>query len=230
MIFKGRYCLITNTQKVDEVSLEYVEQAIENLALQDEGYVSLFPMQEKKKYEYLKVFKEKTERDVFVLETCLKTMEGMKTPRCRTKMKDTIMKAFFYFHSFQVVNDVGEWEDISPSEFELQINGKIIGNVNFDKIREGIIGLRQDPQGYVILSTNEAIEGSTFMQVAYPEPEYDDGRGYIIEFNKQYEGEYKIYRYRTKKQIETLNIIKDYFISRKISDIVMWEDVTAELM
>lgn len=229
MIFNGRYCLETNKCEVQEAEWQTVNEAIQDFKNQKEGYIVLVPIQDKKKYEYLKVYKEKELENTFILETSIEKDEELKTYRLKTKFGDTVTKLFSDFHSFQTLPNVTEWKDINPSNFELQINGDIISDFDLGKIEDSIVLLEDQPKGFVILSTIEPIQGSTFIQTAYPEGKYDDGNGYIIEINKEENGKWKFYRYRTINVMEVIRMFNDFYTSKKLPNIKNWEDITKEL-
>lgn len=84
-----------------------------------------------------------------------------------------------------------------------------------------------DVWDFMVLSPNEVVNGSTFIQVGAPKKITDFKM--VVELGIENPDRLELYRYYTADQNEVLQMLTDYFEKQVVPDYSKWEDISDEM-
>lgn len=104
-------------------------------------------------------------------------------------------------------------------------------NIDREVIEDEVLELEDHTENALMLEPETPINQCDFIQAYYPEPEYDDGKGYsvLVSLLNADGNSNRLYIYETLDVREVINIFLDYFEKQQRPDVTTWRDMTDEL-
>ena len=109
----------------------------------------------------------------------------------------------------------------------LNVSGRRKAFPTFEDIEEGLRGLTDSPDSFLVYKRFPILNGCIYLQSALPAKGYDDGLGYLVEIRLSKNEGFHQYRMRTTSIDEVIGIFADFYIMEQLPDVTAWEEIPA---